>query len=58
MVERVIRTCKEQCVHRYLIESLHNASLVISDWIYFYHSPRPDQALGMKTPVEAHTLEA
>ncbi len=33
MVERVIRTLKEQCVHRHRFESLENASRVIGDWI-------------------------
>ncbi len=31
MVERVIRTLKEECVHRHRFESLQHASRVISD---------------------------
>lgn len=58
MVERVIRTLKEQCVHRHRFESLQNASRVISDWICFYNTRRPHQALGMKTPAEAYALAA
>ena len=58
MVERVIRTLKEQCVHRHRFESLQHASRVISDWISFYNQRRPHQALGMKTPVEAFKLAA
>ncbi|HMM45914.1 MAG TPA: integrase core domain-containing protein [Candidatus Macondimonas sp.] len=27
---------------------------VIGDWIQFYNHRRPHQALGMKTPAEAH----
>ena len=53
MVERVIRTLKEQCMHRHRFESLQHASRVISDWMGFYNQRRPHQALGMKTPVEA-----
>ena len=33
MVERVIRTLKEQCVHRQRFESLHHAARAIGDWI-------------------------
>ena len=58
MVERVIRTLKEQCVHRHRFESLQNASRVIADWIGFYNNRRPHQALGMKTPAEAFALAA
>jgi putative transposase len=50
MVERVIRTLKDQCVHRHRFESLQHASRVIADWIGFYNHRRPHQALGMKTP--------
>ncbi len=58
MVERVIRTLKEQCVHRHRFETLQHASRVIGDWIGFYNCRRPHQALGMKTPAEAFALAA
>ena len=58
MVERVIRTLKEQCVHRHRFESLQRASRVIGDWIGFYNHQRPHQALKMKTPAEAFALAA
>lgn len=58
MVERVIRSLKEQCVHRHRFESLQHASRVISDWISFYNHQRPHQALKMKTPAEAFALAA
>ena len=58
MIERVIRTLKEQCVHRYRFETLQHASRVIGDWIGFYNTRRPHQALGMKTPAEAYALAA
>jgi putative transposase len=58
MVERVIRSIKEQCVHRHRFETLQHASRVISDWIAFYNNRRPHQALGMKTPAEAYALAA
>ena len=58
MVERVIRTIKEQCAHRHRFETLHHASRVIGDWIQFYNHRHPHQALGMKTPAEAYALAA
>jgi putative transposase len=58
MVERVIRTLKEQCAHRHRFETLQHASRVIGDWIQFYNYRRPHQALGMKTPAEAYALAA
>ena len=58
MVERLIRTLKEQCVHRHRFETLQHASRVIADWISFYNNRRPHQALAMKTPAEAYALAA
>ena len=58
MVERVIRTLKEQCAHRHRFESQQHAIRVIGDWIQFYNHRRPHQALGMKTPAEAYALAA
>lgn len=58
MVERVIRTLKEQCVHGHRFETLQHASRVISDWIQFYNHRRPHQALKMKTPARAFALAA
>lgn len=58
MVERVIRTLKEQCVHRHRFESQQHATRVVGDWIQFYNHRRPPQALGMKTPAAAYALAA
>lgn len=58
MVERVIRTLKEQCAHRHRFETQQHAMRVIADWIQFYNYRRPHQALGMKTPAEAYALAA
>jgi len=49
MVERVIRSLKEQCIHRQRFETLQHANRVISDWIGFYNQLRPHQALATKT---------
>ena len=56
MMERLIRSLKEQCVHRRRFESLAHASRAIGDWIAFYNTRRPHQALGMKTPAAAFEL--
>ncbi|WP_306481824.1 integrase core domain-containing protein [Limnobacter sp.] len=58
IVERVIRTLKEQCVHRHRFETIQHASRVIADWILFYNTQRPHQALGMRTPAEQYQLAA
>jgi putative transposase len=58
MIERVIRTLKEQRVHRHRFETQQHAMRVIGDWIPFYNHRRPHQALGMKTPAEAYASAA
>ncbi|RHZ90799.1 IS3 family transposase [Cereibacter sphaeroides] len=58
MVERVIRTLKEQCIHRQRFDSIQHATRAIGDWIAFYNHRRPHQALDMKTPAEAFALAA
>jgi putative transposase len=58
MIERVIRSLKEQCIHRHRFETQQHAMRVIADWIQFYNTRRPHQALGMKTPAEAYALAA
>ncbi|MEO7431761.1 MAG: integrase core domain-containing protein [Dokdonella sp.] len=58
MVDRVIRTLKDQCVHRHRFDSQHHGSRVICDWIQFYNSRLPHQALGMKSPDKAYALAA
>jgi len=58
MVERVIRTLKDQCVHRHRFETLQHASRVVAGWIGWYNNQRPHQALNMKPPAEAYALVA
>ena len=58
MVERVIRTLKEQRIHRHCCDSIQHAARVIGDWIGFYNNRRPHQALAMRTPAEAFKLAA
>ena len=58
MMERLIRSLKEQCVHRHRFESLAHASRAIGDWIQVYNHKRPHQALAMRTPNEPFKLAA
>ena len=60
MVERMIRTLKEQCVHRHRFERQTHTLRVIVDWITFHNQQRPHQALKMMTPDAAYaaTLSA
>ena len=60
MVERAIRTLKEQCINRHRFESRTHALRVIADRIAFYNRQRPHQALKMMTSdaVYAATLVA
>ncbi|MEN5071359.1 integrase core domain-containing protein [Stenotrophomonas sp. TWI1183] len=50
IVERVIQTLKEQCLHRYRFESQAHAMRMIADWIAFYNQQHRHQALKMMTP--------
>ncbi len=54
IVERVIRTLKEQCVHCTRFETPQHASRSIGEWIHFYNNERPHQALAMATPAEVY----
>ncbi|PMO63180.1 integrase [Vibrio breoganii] len=50
MVERLIRTIKEQCIWMHNFGSLSEARFAIGKWLEFYNNERPHQALKMKTP--------
>ena len=58
MVEPVIGTLKEQCIHRQRFDGIQHATRAIGDGISFYNHRRPHQALDMKTPAEAFALAA
>lgn len=58
MVERLIRTIKEQCIHRHRFETIQHATRIIADWVAFYNNRRPHQALAMRTPAEVFKLAA
>ena len=54
LVERFIRSIKEECIWHHRFESLSHAREVIGRWIKYYNTRRPHQALGYKSPVEAY----
>jgi putative transposase len=56
MLERVIRTLKEQCTHRRCFKTLQHASRAIGDWIYFYHHQRPYHVPEIKIPAETYVI--
>lgn len=58
MIERLIRTIKEQCIYHHRFESIRHAERIIADWIRFYNEERPHQSLGMQTPSESFKLAA
>jgi putative transposase len=58
IVERVIRTLKEQCIHRQRFDGIQHATRAIGEWITFSNNRRPHQALDMKTPAAAYALAA
>jgi len=48
MVDRVIRTLKEQCVHRQRFDSIQHSTREIGDWISPYNNRRSHHALDRK----------
>jgi len=50
MIERFIRTIKEECIWQNHFESITQANNVIGRWIRYYNQQRPHQALGYITP--------
>jgi putative transposase len=52
LVERFIRSFKEECAWVNRFESLEQARMAIGKWVGWYNTERPHQALGYKTPKE------
>mgnify|MGYP000004513996 CR=1 FL=1 len=57
LVERMIPTLKERCIHCHRVEALQHVSRMIGDWIEYYLQ-RCHQAMDMQTPAEAFVLAA
>ena len=58
MIERLFRTMKEQCIWLHNFKSIEEAQTVIGQWVNWYNTQRPHQALKMKTPKQAYQLAA
>ena len=58
VIERFIRSLKEECIWQHRFESLANAYSTIGQWLRYYNTQRPHQALGYKTPREVYNLAA
>ena len=58
MIERLFRTMKEQCIWLHNFKSIEEAQTVIGQWVNWYNTQRPHQALKMKTPEQAYQLAA
>ena len=54
LVERCIRSLKEECIWQHRFESLPHARQVIGAWVRYYNTERPHQALAYKAP--AHVV--
>lgn len=52
LVERFIRSFKEECAWVNNFKSLDEARTVIGKWVEWYNTERPHQTLGYKTPKE------
>ncbi|WP_408033340.1 transposase [Thermodesulfatator autotrophicus] len=58
LVERFIRTLKEECIWQHRFESLAQAREVISSWIRYYNLERPHQALEYQAPSDMLAIAA
>ncbi len=58
LVERFIRSIKEECVWLQRFKSIGDARAAIAKWIDWYNAERPHQALGYKTPDQHHAALA
>jgi len=52
LVERFIRSLKEECVWQHRFESIRHAREVIGRWLRHYNTERPHQALGYQVPAQ------
>ena len=52
LIERFIRSLKEECIWQHRFESLAHARDVVGRWIRHYNTERHHQALGYRTPAQ------
>jgi len=58
MIERLFRNLKEQCIWLHNFKALEEAQAIIGQWVRWYNTRRPHQALTIKTPEQAYQLAA
>ncbi len=54
IIERFFRRLKEECVWQHNFTCFEEDRRTITQWIDWYHTSRPHQALGYKSPVLYH----
>ncbi len=52
MIERFVRSLKEECVWQHTFQTFEEARQIIRDWVQWYNHGRPHQALGYRSPVQ------
>jgi len=52
VVERFIRTVKEECLWQHHLKTLEDVERVLSEWIPRYNTMRCHQSMGYLIPVE------
>jgi len=52
IIERFFRSLKEECIWQHNFISFGEAKRIIGEWIDWYNSGRPHQALGNMSPIE------
>ncbi|WP_435051101.1 integrase core domain-containing protein [Desulfacinum infernum] len=52
VIERFMRTLKEECIWLNLFSSFAEAKAIIEAWIHEYNTERPHQELGYVSPGE------
>jgi putative transposase len=52
MIERFVRSLKEECVWQHTFQTFEEARRIIRDWVEWYNQERPHQALGYRSPVQ------
>jgi putative transposase len=52
IIERFFRSLKEECVWQHNFASFEEARQMINQWILWYNTERPHQALGYLSPIE------
>jgi len=58
MIALLVRTIKEQCIWLHNFKKFEEAQTTIGQWVAWYNTQRPRQALSIKTPKQAYDSAA